>query len=957
MSSACLTGDVFDALAAGRSPTAAEAVHLGICPECRLYLEECRANEKFLRGTVMPAAETLVEVDTVPLTFGRYSNCVPLARGGMSSVYRAEAPDGGTVALKVCRNEDALPWFKREIAIMRRLAIPGIPPLLDADEAHLPAYLVTRYFTGGNLAERIAAQGALGSVEVARLAERLATILAGLHEAGIIHRDIKPTNILFDEEGKAWLADLGVARQYLTPDSLVGDQRVMTFCGALTVADSPPLTVSYMSPEQAANDPLTGATDVFSLGVTLYEALTGQNPFSGKTIHVIAAKVLNEIPVEPKQWLGSGASGLSDLIMACLSKDPKMRPDPAKIITRCKNTDSQVNIGPRDAFSNQYNPKGEDKMSKKEALIKAVEVLRAYKLAVSGKTEAALKGLQQPVYKVGIVGQYQVGKSTLINRVFLRDEVLLKEGIGTCTTAVATDIAYGDRKRMEVIPWARKDETVSVSVDGKTETMTVSVIVGQGQSTVIENPTGADIAKATTSSDLDERTELAQSTAQVKLSWPCEALKQYTITDTPGINDPNAILLDNTTYRILPEQDVAILVVDPVQLGSVELGFLRGRMLDQGMSRVLVLISYKPERKLSEAARAEIVGTIKSQLANIGREYIPVRMYCFDDTVKGEGLLNTPDAIESAILQFLKDNVEAGRIEKAAHLVKGDLQAALLQIATEQAFAGMAESERNALLAKIKEKESELKDKYAEIAEGIGIDLVSLKQRLVPEVSAKIYAVGENYIKGFDECAAFSQAIDRLARAPVVMKPDIEKIIVDMQQAAKADVAAIVRKHNDKIRVVQDYWGQLLSVDLHVDGGVISRLPPIAVTIADLVTSCVVLPGGPVIDLIIRFIAGKVPVIRNFMPQVIVMKVMVNTVAESVRREINRMNDELSRVFDESFRAADAGVKAQFKENFVREAAVISKAAEKSASATVSPERKAELERMKASIEAALAML
>jgi ribosome biogenesis GTPase A len=593
----------------------------------------------------------------------------------------------------------------------------------------------------------------------------------------------------------------------------------------------------------------------------------------------------------------------------------------------------------------------------KNAILSAVQLMRDNRLPISRDTETAIASLENPVYKVGFVGQFQVGKSTLINRVFLRDDVLLKEGIGTCTTAVATEVAFGLEKRMEVYPWAKSSADLSATVGDDLVSGTVDAVTGAGVPVVTPDPTTDDIAKVTTSPNLATRMQLAQSTARVKLIWPSECLKRYTLLDTPGIDDPNTILLDNTTYRILPEVDVALLVVEPRELAEVDRNFLRSRMLDQGISRVMVLVSYKPQtRSIPESSRLEILETIRAQLSSIGREYIPVRMYCFDD-MAGGSVLNSADAIEKEILGFLEANVEPGRIEKAAYVVKRDIQGAILQVATQQAFAARAEGEKRALLEQIRGKEVELKDKYEDIANSIGDELTLLKQRLVPESSTKLLAISDTYLKRFDACTCFAEAQDVLNRADVLMKPEVEAMVFDLVQTAKREAADVAKRHDQKAHALSAGWNELLSADLRVDGGLISRLPPIVVVVGDLVVSCLVLPGGPIVNLIERVIASRIPVIKRFLPEQIVMKLMVNAIKNSVRAETRRIAVVLSTVLDSSFRSASQSVKDAFTEAFTREVGAIRDVAEKSAPVTVSAEQRAAMARLGAGLEGALAGL
>jgi hypothetical protein len=202
-----------------------------------------------------------------------YDLIARLGRGGMSVVDLARDDDGNKVALKrltlqgsaseITRSRQRL---LREADVLRRLHHPNIVGLVDVVDEGDEIVLVMPYMSGGSLAERVAQHGPAPADEVERQARRLLGALASAHRAGIVHRDIKPANVLFDERGEPCLADFGVA---LSRDQTHG----------LTVAGMVVGTPGFMAPEQARGEPVSPATDVFSLGATLLFAATGDGPY------------------------------------------------------------------------------------------------------------------------------------------------------------------------------------------------------------------------------------------------------------------------------------------------------------------------------------------------------------------------------------------------------------------------------------------------------------------------------------------------------------------------------------------------------------------------------------------------------------------------------------------------------------------------------------------------------
>ena len=202
-----------------------------------------------------------------------YEKIARLGRGGMGVVDLARDGTGNRVAMKritlhgsASEILQARQRLLREASVLRRLHHPNVVRLLDVVEEDDEIVLVMPYLPGGNLSERVAQHGPAPAEEVDRLGQRLLGALAEAHAAGVIHRDVKPANVLFDERGEPCLADFGLAHTW---DQTRG----------LTVTGMVVGTPGFMSPEQTRDEPLTPASDIFSLGATLLFAATGHGPF------------------------------------------------------------------------------------------------------------------------------------------------------------------------------------------------------------------------------------------------------------------------------------------------------------------------------------------------------------------------------------------------------------------------------------------------------------------------------------------------------------------------------------------------------------------------------------------------------------------------------------------------------------------------------------------------------
>jgi serine/threonine-protein kinase len=220
---------------------------------------------------------------------GRYRLDSRVGAGGMSTVYCAlDVTLQRQVAIKLMNREvasdsDQLERFRREARSVAQLSHPHIVGVIDAGEDEGRPYIVFEYVEGETLKERIRRMGRLPIAEAVAYAVEIARALGAAHARHIVHRDVKPQNVLIDEEGSAKVTDFGIART-LDEEGLTADGRVLG-------------TTDYVSPEQALGQPVTGQSDLYSLGVVLFEMLSGQVPFKGESQVAVAMKhVREELP-------------------------------------------------------------------------------------------------------------------------------------------------------------------------------------------------------------------------------------------------------------------------------------------------------------------------------------------------------------------------------------------------------------------------------------------------------------------------------------------------------------------------------------------------------------------------------------------------------------------------------------------------------------------------------------
>ncbi|WP_308017287.1 serine/threonine-protein kinase, partial [Streptomyces griseus] len=251
-----------------------------------------------------------------PRAVGPYRTLARLGAGGMGVVYLARSAGGALAAVKVIRAEHAddpgfRARFRREAEAAARITGPWVVPVLGADTGGREPWLATAFVAGPSLAEVVGAGGALPTATVRALGSRLAEALMAVHEAGLVHRDVKPGNVLLALDGPR-LIDFGIARH--------------EGATALTTTGAVIGTPGYLAPEQASAGLPGPPGDVFSLGCVLGYAATGRPPFGAGGG---AGALYRTIHEEPD--LAGVESGLLPLITACLAKDPAARPAASRV--------------------------------------------------------------------------------------------------------------------------------------------------------------------------------------------------------------------------------------------------------------------------------------------------------------------------------------------------------------------------------------------------------------------------------------------------------------------------------------------------------------------------------------------------------------------------------------------------------------------------------------------------
>src|SRR5437588_1496477 len=251
---------------------------------------------------------------------GEYSVDSLLGEGGMGKVYTATGPDGGRVALKLvkddyARDETFRRRFYREARIAQTVQHPNVVPVVDTGEHEGLPYMAQRFIEGMSLDEKLKRDGTLDVQTAVGVCTDVAAGLEALWGAGMVHRDVKPANILLDGSGRAYITDFGLAKD--TQGSL------------LTLPGQALGSMDYMAPEQIRGEQVGAATDIYALGCVMYECMCGRPPFAEVQGMRILWAHLQDEPPDPTTIRSDLPPEFGRTLMVAMAKDPKERPETA----------------------------------------------------------------------------------------------------------------------------------------------------------------------------------------------------------------------------------------------------------------------------------------------------------------------------------------------------------------------------------------------------------------------------------------------------------------------------------------------------------------------------------------------------------------------------------------------------------------------------------------------------
>jgi len=562
------------------------------------------------------------------------------------------------------------------------------------------------------------------------------------------------------------------------------------------------------------------------------------------------------------------------------------------------------------------------------------------------------KALSEPRYRVAFVGQFKTGKSTLINRLILKDRVLFTDVLEA--TAIPTEIDFAEKPRLEIYRYEKR--TFRLNAGG--QEVEQAYAAGSILDHVIDNPTVDQIREATSGDTPEARAAVAATYSHVRLFWPADNLRQFTAVDTPGIDSPNDAVV-TTTYRILPQCDAAIFVARPGMLSQVDMQFLRGKVFENGITRCMVVLHYDPRfSDLSEAHIAQIKSTVQSQLAQIGRESIEVaaaELSRFDGLPAGklaEAVTSDPVdawlggksavtpsrtdgadqtlAIERDLVRFINENIRPGKEEKISIRVRRIIETALAECQLELALIERSQEERAHLSHQLNDKQQSTAQETAQIKQDFLGDLRILRQKHMLQITKGLSLVEKRFNSQLKTCQSIDDIQAQLKSLKPIVQLEVEDLALHTAQTVRDQFKEIERKYSLRLRTLGASW-QDLDIALCIDGGLLERIPGFLVWVLDNLLVIIVSPLPFFIDIPLRWLAGQLPGLAKLLPANLAAGLLVNCLERSASEQFDRIRDEVQSQLESAYSEAEAAFSKVWDEQAAEQANIIADVTERAA--------------------------
>lgn len=494
----------------------------------------------------------------------------------------------------------------------------------------------------------------------------------------------------------------------------------------------------------------------------------------------------------------------------------------------------------------------------KDSIKKAIEISTkaSLKNAINkfGKLE---NELQNQEYKVAVIGEFKTGKSTLINSLFIGKEILYVSHLEA--TVIPTEVKYGERAVLKVYP-----KTNNPIEDANPE--------------IFENPT-PEIVKEKTAGESDaEKQLIISSTSRAELFYKNENLRGLTLIDTPGINSNTQGIVDSVKEAIR-DSDLILFVKRAKQFSNIELEFLRNDVFNEGVWRGAVLVNDDPlYADLDDEEKKEMIMCLKSQLHDIGRDHIAVKFLDFKNPIRplndSEDPLveifgrnddeNSSDSTNSSaakiLLEYLNSNKEIGRNIRLQNKFRACVNEAISECEIELEAMKLTPEELKEAKIKLAEQMSSFADSYGEIENEFIADLEGIQKDFKSGVFEELNEYHGGLIKRLDDSksiADLQRVADNLTES---IDYHIRSIVSKGTKDAEVKIQALKSKYDGKIEEsFRKYSSQSIGLEKFVfNPGFLKNLSEKLIIVCDYIVSMIFIPTGPIGDIIIRYLFGKI---------------------------------------------------------------------------------------------------
>jgi len=721
------------------------------CPKCRAdnpdtqkFCGECGTSLTAINGEEPEFTKTL-ETPAKAFSWGtrftdRYLIIEELGRGGMGSVYRAEDTKiHEEIAIKLIKPEisadqTTIERFRNELKIARKISHRHVCRVFDLGEDNGTHYITMEYVAGEDLKNLIRRVGRLDTDTVVKIGRQICEGLSEAHRMGIVHRDLKPSNIMIDKEGNVRIMDFGIARTLRT--------RGMTGSGIMIG------TPDYMSPEQAEAKEVDPRSDIYSLGVLLFEMVTGALPFVGDSALSVALKHKTEAPPDPRELNAKASDELCALTLKCMAKDREQRfQSVAELISEFQNiqegrsTATGIRLPQEPAFLREDKEETESK----------VPVFVGREEELGRLTQMAQRGLAGKGQVVLVKGEAGCGKTALLHEFAYRaqktyPELIVASGKCNAHTGIGDPyLPFIELLSLLTGDVASKWDAGIITRDHAARLWRLTPHTAQA---VWEN--GKDLIETFIQGNaLIERT---QSASTVYLNW-LEQLKKVverksTLPADAMLQQSNLFEQYTRVLQTLSRRQPLFLVLDDLQwidAGSSSLLFHLGRRISE--NAILIVCSYRSDeialgREGQRHPLESIVHEFKRDFGDIEIEVGKAEGRTFVDDLIDSEPNNLDDNFRRTLyqqtkghalftLELLRNMQESGFIQKneEGHWVTGpnlnwETLPARIDAVIEERISRLSEREREVLTTASVEGEEFTAEVIAKILEMTLRDLI-----------------------------------------------------------------------------------------------------------------------------------------------------------------------------------------------------------------------------------------